>query len=109
MATSTSTQNAVPPRNAISKEYTWNAESVFPNVEAWEAELKAIQASLPEFARFQGHLKEGPAALADALQAFEKLLHRSEVALMYANMSHEVDKTDQSKAALSFNVRQYVP
>jgi oligoendopeptidase F len=92
--------NIVPARKDIPPEYTWNAPSVYPNVEDWENELKNLQAMLPGFNNLQGRLKDGPAALADALVGRDELVRRAITALMYANMSHEVEKTDQTAAAM---------
>jgi len=90
-----------PTRQEIAPAHTWNAESVFPNQEAWEAELEAIQAELPGFARLKGKLKEGSEALAEVLQARDELLRRADVAYMYANMTHAVETTDQEAAEMS--------
>ena len=91
---------AVPPRSKIPNELTWNRESVYPSDAAWEAELNDLQSCLPEMAKFQGRLGEGPAALAAALQAADQFMFRAHKALMYAHVSHEVDKLDQVRAGM---------
>jgi oligoendopeptidase F len=83
-------------RSEVPAEYTWNAPSVFPSVEAWEAEFKSLAESLPDAARFQGHLADGPASLAEAREAAENLLRRVGRVYVYASMSHNVDTTDQA-------------
>ena len=70
------TDNAVPTRDEIPERYTWNAPSVFECLAAWEAEIESFQAGLGDFARFQGHLHESSAILADALHARDELLAR---------------------------------
>ena len=35
------------PRDSVAADRTWDAASVFPTVEAWEAELEAVLADLP--------------------------------------------------------------
>ncbi len=89
----------VPPRSAIAPEHTWNAPSVFESVAAWEAELKRMAASLPNIARFKDHLADGPATLADMLEALEAILQRMGQVYVYASMSQAVDTTDQAAAA----------
>jgi oligoendopeptidase F len=88
-------------RKDVPLEHTWNAESVFPSIADWEAELKSIEASLADIAAFKGRLKEGPASLAKVLEERDELLRRMDVAMMYASMSHAVDKTDQGAAGRS--------
>ncbi len=90
----------VPPRSQIAPEHTWNAPSVFPSVEAWEAEFKAIQERLPALKQHQGHLGDGPASLADAFAAVEDVLQRAEKVFVYASMNYHVDTTDQAAARL---------
>lgn len=95
----------IPERQEIAPAHTWNAESVFPSHKAWEAELDAIQAELPGFARLKGKLKDSPQVLADVLQARDELLRRADVAYMYANMTHAVETTDQVAAEMSGRAR----
>ena len=90
----------VPPRSQIAPEHTWNAPSVFPSVEAWEAEFKAIQERLPALKQHQGHLGDSPASLADAFAAVEDVLQRAEKVFVYASMTYHVDTTDQAAARL---------
>jgi len=87
-------------RKELPIESTWNAESVYASAAAWEAELKAIQAALPGLTRFQGHLKENPTLLAEALAAQDELRRRTDIAVMYGVMCYSVDKTNQSTASM---------
>ena len=89
------TEATVPTRNELAVEHTWNAPSVFPTVEDWEVEFKNISDSLSDLGKYQGHLSDGPATLADALDAFDDLTRRLGKVVIYAGMSHYVDTTDQ--------------
>lgn len=95
----------IPKRQELAPAHTWNAESVFPSRKAWEKELEAIQAELPEFAQNKGVLKDSPQALADVLQSRDELLRRADIAHMYANMTHAVETTDQVAAEMSGKAR----
>lgn len=92
------TEATVPTRNELAVEHTWNAPSVFPTVEDWEVEFKNISASLSDLGKFQGHLSDGPATLADALEVFEHLIRGIGKVVIYAGLSHYVDTTDQGAA-----------
>ncbi len=86
----------VPPRSAIPLEHTWNAPSVFPSDEAWEAELKRTLDELPKLEKYRGHLGDGPGALAEAREAMDDLVRRAGKVYTYAGMARHVDNTDQA-------------
>lgn len=91
----------VPLRSEVDHKYTWNAESVFPSPAAWEAELKSIQAEIPNVRKFQGHIAESPEILVAAMGSLEGLVARMLRAYVYAGFSYAVDTTDQKAAAMS--------
>ncbi len=99
------TEVTVPTRNELAVAHTWNAPSVFPTVEDWEVEFKNISDSLSDLGKFQGHLSDGPATLADALEVFEHLIRGIGKVVIYAGLSHYVDTTDQ-EAAGRFSMAQ---
>ena len=95
-------ETTLPPRSAIAPEHTWNAPSVFPTVEDWHAEYKALLADLPDLgAAFHGKLANGPGTLADYLAAYETLYGRAGKIVVYASMLSAVDTADQGAAAMS--------
>ncbi len=89
------------PRSKVKKEQTWNAESVFPSVQAFDAEVKSILESLPAIKAFQGRLAEGPGTFIQFMQALEALSQRATKVQVYASMSSAVDATDQQGAEIS--------
>ena len=78
----------IPTRAEIDPRFTWNAESVFVSIEAWEAEFASITQVMPHIGRFQGHLAESPMVLAEALIACDDLTRRLGKLEAYANMAH---------------------
>ena len=89
------------PRNKIDNKYKCNAESVFANPEAWEAEVKSILESLPALAKYKGHLGDNAAALADGLKAIDDISLRAYRAFVYAIFSYQVETTNQKAAAMA--------
>ena len=91
----------LPRRQDVPLEKTWNVESVFPSVDAWEAEFVRAGGLLPSLAEFTGRLGESPDTLADALAK------RTEVGLavrrlgLYASMQRAGDTGNQAAAALA--------
>jgi oligoendopeptidase F len=93
--------NTVPLRSKLDKKFTWNAESVFPAIEAWEKEINQILEDISTVKAYQGRLAEDPSVLLDALTAYDKLVSRAQIALMYAGFSYAVDTTNQQAAGMN--------
>jgi oligoendopeptidase F len=92
--------NTVPLRSKIKKQYTWNSESVFESVEAWEKELQQIIDDITGIKAYQGRLAEGPEVLLKAFAVAHDLVARIQIAFMYAGFAYAVDTTDQQAAGL---------
>ncbi len=91
--------NAVPARSEIARADTWNAESVFPSLQAWEDELAQLAQEADAFGRYRGRLGEGAALLCEALNVRDELRRRTSVVQIYAGFSYAVNTTDQVAAA----------
>ncbi|MBM3470658.1 MAG: oligoendopeptidase F [Armatimonadetes bacterium] len=91
--------SAVPPRSAIAVEHTWDAASIFPNDDAWEAAFRGIVDGLPALEAFRGRLGDGAGTLADWLEAMQAAFRTLWQVVAYATMGHSVDKTDQAASA----------
>ena len=89
----------LPARADVDPRHTWNAESVFATVEEWAAELAALAPEVEGLSRFQGHLADGPATLAEAIQTLETLTQRVEKALIHALLTESVDRGNQASTA----------
>ena len=90
---------AVPLRSQIAPEHTWNAPSIFPSEEAWEAAFQEVQAQLSDLQRFRGHLGYSPATLVDWFEAVQRVFHLRGQVVVYTSLGHAVDTTDQDSAA----------
>jgi len=86
-------------RSAVPVERTWDAESVFASVAAWEAELDGLLDELPRLEAYRGRLAEGPEVLADALAIREELARRAGLVTSYALLGYAVETTDQAAVA----------
>ncbi|MBX7213063.1 MAG: oligoendopeptidase F [Thermoflexales bacterium] len=84
----------VPARSEIPAEATWDTAALFATPEAWEAELKAVDAELPKLLAFKGRLGDNAATLADYLALQDALSARLNKLFMYANLNHSVDTAD---------------
>lgn len=89
----------VPQRSEVAPEHTWDAGSIFPDDAAWEAELQAISAAVPDLLRYRGRLAEGPAVLAEWLEYSAAYARRLLRVINYASMFYNVDTADQAAVA----------
>ena len=92
---------SLPRREEIANEDKWNIESVFPTLEAWEAELARVESLLPGLVRFQGRLGESAATLYEALAQESALGVAFDKVYLYAGMAAAGDTGDQAAAALN--------
>ena len=93
-------EHTVPPRSAIAPEHTWNAESVYPTIAAWQTEYEAVATGCADVSAFTGKLHEDAPTLVAALDTFSALRLRAARLLMYATMATSVDASDQVAAGL---------
>jgi oligoendopeptidase F len=92
---------SLPARSQVDKAFTWNAESVYPDHAAWNAEQQALTEALPSLERFQGHLADGPHMLAEYFAAAEQLWRRTTKLFFYARMHLACETTDQTPAGMT--------
>ena len=100
-----SQNTTLPLRSEVPVEQTWNLESIYPSVEAWEADLKAVREMVPAAAEFQGKLAEGPQTLLAAFKATEALYRRAMKTMVYAMLASAVDAGDQQALARAGQAR----
>src|SRR5262245_58745179 len=92
--------NKVLPRNKIDKKFTWNAESVFPSITAWEKEAAKVVEDISKVKQYQGRLSESSNILLEAIKVSEELIGRAYKLYMYARFSYEVETTNQQAGGL---------
>lgn len=77
-------------RDEIEPQYKWRLEDIFESEQAWEDELKRIEAKMPEAGRFKGKLNN----LENVLEMFrfsDELSLALERLFVYARMSRDTD------------------
>jgi hypothetical protein len=75
---------------------TWNAESVFANWDAWQAEFETLSAEMSGHEKYVGVLAGSPATLADWLELYTGQRRRLMPLLIYARMATSVDSNDMT-------------
>jgi oligoendopeptidase F len=90
------TGTTLPARSEVAPADCWDLSSLFPDDGAWERAFTAWEKRIPEYARFQGRLGEGPAVLAEAL-AFDLEFDRAGECLgTYAFLKTAEDSTNSA-------------
>jgi oligoendopeptidase F len=92
------------PRAKVEKHQTWNAESVFPSPEAFDAEVTSLVESLVSIKKYQGHLGDSPDSFLEAMELIEAISKRAAKVQVYATMSSAVDTADQQGVAMNGKV-----
>ncbi|MDP3057917.1 MAG: oligoendopeptidase F, partial [bacterium] len=81
-------------RSEVPVHLTWNLDDIFPSVEAWENELKAMVEDIPNVTKYSGTFAMGPKYLFDCLEAAETLQKRLFRVVSYASLKQSGDGTD---------------
>lgn len=99
------TTGQLPPRQEIPEKYRWNAESVFPDIQAWEKEFELITQALDHK---KINLPERIKTSEELIEVIEKVFHwrnRAKKIYFYAAMEHSVDTTQSDFTARSSQAR----
>ncbi|WP_372660751.1 oligoendopeptidase F [Cohnella sp.] len=88
-------------RNEVSIELTWDLSELFASIEAWEAELKALQELAIHIQQYKGNLQDGVSHLADCLETQEVLLERTMRMATYARLRFTEDTSNPQNQANS--------
>jgi oligoendopeptidase F len=91
-------QSTLPKRSEADPTYTWDTESIFASLNAWEAALEAVRADLEELRSFKGKLRD-PKQLLAFLEARGELEVRLNKVYTYASMGSSVDAEDSAATA----------
>ncbi len=94
------TTTALPRREEIGREHTWDLTHIFADSAAWEAEARRVEGELLGLAQFQGRLGESAPTLWAWFVAWSDLRVAAYKLLCYALMSFDEDTTNQEAAAL---------
>jgi oligoendopeptidase F len=93
-------EKTLPLRSEVPKEHTWNAESVFADMQAYEAEFAAVVAEIEKAKPYQGTLANGAARLVEWMEFVETLVLRGIKLYFYATMQQACNGEDQAANAL---------
>jgi oligoendopeptidase F len=78
-------------RAEIPAQYRWDFAPIYPSWDAWEADMAKTDALVTAFAGIKGTLKNGPAAVLKAYQAFDEIGKLQYKLYGYTSLQRDVD------------------
>ncbi len=90
---------ALPPRDEVPVEETWDLASIFDSLEEWEVAYREARERLAEIEVFAGRLAESAQTLAQCLDVWQEVMRLVEQVAVYASLASSVDVSDQEAAA----------
>ena len=93
------TNTSLPTRSQVPVQETWNLESIFPSVDAWEAALKQVVDDLPKLETYQGKLGTNPETLLEYLDLSQEITILAMKVMIYSGLDQSADMADPDKAA----------
>lgn len=95
------TVTTLPLRSEVPQEETWNLESIYPNVQAWDKDYKYFENRLSEIEPYKGKLNHNPETLLKCLTLSEEILRGAEKVYVYSGLDSQTDASDQDALARS--------
>ncbi len=86
-------------RAAIPAQYRWDFTPIYANWAAWEVAMQTTQEKMDAFAKRKGTLKNGPAALLSAYQAYDEIGMLEHKLYGYTHLQRDVQTRDQDVGA----------
>ena len=85
-------------RAEIPAQYRWDFSAIYPDWAAWDAGMKDMEVRMDAFAAMKGTLKNGPAAVLKAYQAFDEIGMMQYKVYRYPQLQRDVDTRNQEIA-----------
>lgn len=88
--------NSKEPKNRcdLAEEMTWDLTRLYPSESDWENDFNLLDRRLDDLLKFQGHLKDSPETLLQALQADDELDCLEERLFVYAHLKADENTAD---------------
>jgi oligoendopeptidase F len=93
------TATALPKRQDVPVEHTWNLESIYSNNDLWEADFARVEEALPDLEALAGTLGNDAEALLHAIRRIHEVQLVLEQLYVYAVMRKDEDTTNPTYQA----------
>ena len=92
--------SAVPKRQELPFEYTWNLESFYANDQQWEQDFKRLEGLLPDLAQLAGTIGQAAESMLDAFQQRDEANKLVEQLYIYAYLRQSENTANSQYQAL---------
>jgi len=92
-------KRTLPIRKNVPVEETWDLDSIFQDIEAWEKAKQDVLSMIKPLTDFKGKLANDSRTLADFLELYEKALRKAMLVYVYGSLESSVDTTNQDAQA----------
>ncbi len=86
---------ALPKRNEIPEEDTWNLKAMYPSSDAWEKDINEVSALVDKVVGFQGTILKSSSNLYEFYKAYDQMERLLDKVCLYAMMICDTDTTNQ--------------
>lgn len=102
------TTNKVLTRDEVKEEETWRLEDIFATDADWEKEYSEVDKFAEQGESYKGTLKNGAAALLEALSYRDTLMQRLRKLNVYAHLKSDQDTTNSFYQAMDGRIKTLV-
>jgi oligoendopeptidase F len=95
-AMSTATPAGPRNRNDIEDAYKWRLTDIYPDWDAWSADVEAIEAGIPSYAALKGTLAQGADRLLAAFALNDRLGQVAYKVFFFPSLRHDEDQRDNA-------------
>ena len=95
-------------RKDIPKEFTWDLESLFENIEVWEAEFKDVAKRAEDFPKHAGEFTKNSKSLLETIKNLETLSRKMRNIYSYTSLKLDEDTRIGDNQSLSRALNLYV-
>lgn len=88
-------------RQNIPDKDKWDLSKIYPSDAAWEEDLKAADALIPQYKQYQGRLCETGTTLYEFLELDEKISRKLDTLYVYAKMKQDEDNRQNRYQAMA--------
>ncbi|TMW72934.1 oligoendopeptidase F [Alteribacter natronophilus] len=99
---------ALPKREEIPEELTWNLEDIFETDDKWEESFQEVKDMLPKMKEYKGHLGDSADKLYEALSYQDEISKKLGRLYTYAHMRYDQDTTNSFYQGLNDRASQLV-
>ena len=97
---------ALPKRNEIPEEDTWNLKAMYPSSDAWEKDINEVSALVDKVVGFQGTILKSSSNLYEFYKAYDQMERLLDKVCLYAMMICDTDTTNQEYQRLRSRVEK---